>query len=218
MPQTIIVKFVPVISNAVPAMNNPILIASVVTFTGVLLTVVISTVANFRLSKKRNQFEQELAKAKIDSDHRIAVQALEDQAQARRQSQREIARLKQIDFQRSTLIELQEILHKLYLKYSSYALSDAEERNVIDDDITPLNARTLILISRVHDDIMRNSAQDLKGSLIKLGQQADEGKVEWDDFHASLKLFNNYVEKSGRMIRTLDELEVHVDVVTNVSP
>lgn len=206
----------PATQQAASFLTQPSVMAAVVAFAGVLITVIVGTVANFRLAKRRNVFERELAQKRFELDGQLAMQKLEDERAARVAARADSARVRHIDFQRATLLELQEAMLALLRAASQIQLRDmlhsreagAWTKPLVADDISEenrrLNARTALLISRVHSEHVREVVGDLKNLCHRLvGADSEEGsRSALDD--ASI-LFDSFNRDVGKIIRHLDD-------------
>lgn len=189
--------------------SSPIVWAATITFIGVLLTVIVGTTANFRLAKRRNSFEQALAQERRNTDLELSERKLADELLARREARGLSIRLKQIDFQRETLVELQEQMHDLV------RAADAVSRiKVIGEVPSPeilermraKNARTALLVSRVADLQIRDDVAAIKKDLnpIKEG----DNKTIMGLLDRGTTRFAALIDTIGARIRQLDQEEL----------
>lgn len=173
--------------------QSPILIAAVLTFTGVLLTVVIGTIANFRLAKARSEFDRELA-----------TQKLEDERQARAEARSTNLRLRRIDFQRAALVELQECMLTL-MRHANFAFTaEATDANNTEA-LRANNAKSALLISRIENRKLAEEAGELKRVINgKASTTENERRNELNE--ASLGMVE-FLKDVGEEIRRLDRDE-----------
>lgn len=177
-------------------LNQPILLAAIITFCGVLLTVIIGTFANFRLAQKRNEFEQSLAAKK-----------LADEISARTEARIINAKIRRIDFQRATLIELQECMLELLRTANSRLQSGNDENDMMKNKSRDLNARTALLLSRIDDDEISLEAQAIKSKANGVGATSDEDRQKaLDEGTFAMVPFLNRI---GARIKELDRDEAH---------
>lgn len=198
--------------------SQPAVFAAIATLAGVLLTVIVNTLGNFRLAKQRNNFEKDLALQKFQSDKDLATQKLNDERQARIDIRRETAKHKRVEFQRATLLDLQESLHSLLRTGNQIRLRDAKKAkeagkwvksgapSEIDDEARRLQAKTHMLMSRVHDGDIRDKCSRLKNH-ISVTTLATSEEISADEFMAASILFNSLSQEIGEILRHLDAEE-----------
>ena len=113
-------------------LNQPILLAAIITFSGVLITVIVGTIVNFQLAKRRNEFEKNLNTQRFENEKHIAEQKLADEKEARVDTRSRELDLRRIDFQRQNLLSLQEAVHGLI--NITNTIFNIASRNIDDDE------------------------------------------------------------------------------------
>lgn len=198
--------------------SQPAVLAAIATLAGVLLTVIANTFGNFRLAKQRNEFEKALAERRFQTDKELAIQKLDDERRARADITRETAKQKRIEFQRSTLLDLQESMNNLVRNGSQIQLNDMKNSrdagkwvkigapSEISDEGRRLQAKTHMLISRVHDGDIRDKALRIKSYITGITMANDEEQSREALREASV-LSNLLNQDVGETLRHLDAEE-----------
>lgn len=217
----IAVHVVPAAQQAGPGIwNQPILIAAIITFTGVLLTVVVGTAANFRLARRRNAFEQELAKQRFEYEKQLSAVKVEDDARARNEARLSASRLRHIDFERTTLLNVQEAMHSLMRH--AVAIRDAKKQHfeihgnldaykpdeVLWEESRQDFARATILISRISNDRIRAVVEEVKDAAGRIkARNVPWGEVE-ESYAETVKKGRDMIYAIGECVRQLDREEL----------
>lgn len=200
MSQPVIIKLQPLIAPGAEFYYNPIFLAAIVTFLGVLMTVIVSTRSNFILNRRRNKFEEDLAERKMEIDLRISNEKLEREASMKREELSTARKLKRLDFQKSTLIELQESLIDLTRALREDAQGEGNVRDFWDQ-----NARYSMQVSRTANLDLRIMAVQVRQSFVdalKLNGDRLETALE----EASRRLADAIIQ-IGAEIQKIDEEE-----------
>ncbi|TCP94451.1 hypothetical protein C8J42_101917 [Sphingomonas sp. PP-CE-1A-559] len=197
--------------------GQPILIAAIITFAGVLLTVVVGTFANFRLANKRNEFDKDLAKQRFENDKNLAEQNLLDEKTARQEARSRELSLRRIDFQRQNLLTLQQSVHSLINKTHQMcrlasdvvekkpniswksAVAEGELKNEIPEIFTTV---ALCEVRSVNEEIRcrTDGVRKLVDSVLSAESREDALK-KVDDLKKS---FEPFLIFTGEVIRELD--------------
>ncbi len=201
----VVVKVVPVAANG-PFWTNPILLAALVTFTGVLITAVVGTVANFRLANRRNTFEQDLAREKMEQEKSLAIDKLKDEAQSREAAMKSNLRLRQIEFQRAAIVELQECLIELIRLNHGRIPDDDEALESHLRLVADKNARITLLRSRIMDDELRSETASLQRDSNRL-KDVEKSDRDIEEKKILVRIMP-IVEKLGASIREMDKAEM----------
>lgn len=180
---------------ALTVLNSPIVAAAIVTFSGVLITVIIGTTANFLLAKKRAKFEEGLA-----------FQKLADEKLARAEARAISARLRRIDFQRATLVELQECMLVL-VRHAGMQIRGGDAVADHDEIVRSHNGRSALLISRMENRALAEAADTIKRE-INGGLTATQEERTRNHDKAALQMVR-FLKDVGEEIRRLDDDEAN---------
>ncbi|WP_395395630.1 hypothetical protein [Novosphingobium sp. BL-8A] len=198
------VKLEPLVAPAPELTTNPILLAAIVTFAGVLLTVVVGTIANFILARQRNALEKSVAEKKMEIDLRIARDKLAQELDAKNEARASSMRLRRIDSQRSILLELQDSVASMVR-----AMKDEENGHGDPRDYWEQNARFTIIITRVHDNEIRKAALYVRREFEEVSKASgDEAKRLNDIASQSLGRFLADVGDELRKLEAAEDKEV----------
>jgi hypothetical protein len=198
-------------------------LTAILAFGGVLITLIVGTIANFQLAKRRNEFERELAQQRFNLDSQLAVQKLEDERAARNELRAENARLRHIEFQRQTLLHLQEAMLALVRTTLQIHFRDTKHAgevgqwskplvpDAISDENRTLFAKTTLLVSRVRDTKLRRTGSNIKSlctGLITATSQEQAEKARDELTFA----FHDFNDQLAAIIRHLDDEDTSLSV------
>lgn len=197
-------------------LGQPAVLAALAAFTGVLITVIVGTVANFKLAKRRNEFERGLAQKRYDLDKELAEQKLNDERAARAATREENARFKHAEFQRTTLLELQEATHALLRVSSQIQLHDIQRSRdagewtkeaapeEVSNEGRRLQAKTHLLASRAYDGAIRSKIIQIKRFCTGLttARTEKESREALDNATIIFQSFNDEVGETLRNMHT----------------
>jgi hypothetical protein len=197
--------------------SQPVFIAAMLTFSGVLITVIVGTVVNFQLAKRRNEFEKELAIQRFENEKSLAEQKLFDDKLARQQSRDRDLELRRIDFQRQNILGLQEAVHALINKLQQ-ACSGAKEKmegdgqlkwkaaidstELLNDVPKLFTTVALCEVRSVHANI-RQQVAEIRGLSDKIMLSESKNQA-LKDITVLKSLFAPFLFSTGEVVRELD--------------
>lgn len=136
----------------------------------------------------------------------------------RREERRERITDRRNDFQRETLLRLQDISQKLLRNTGASLHQDIlanrttgkwqkqQLPNGLSNDQLRLNTETMLLASRVRDDQVRNLADRLRSETACVGLSANEGEAE-SRMMAAADTQGALIARIGQLVREMDEID-----------
>ncbi|MGC5796580.1 hypothetical protein [Sphingomonas sp. NFX23] len=198
--------------------SQPATIAAIIALVGVLLTVIVSAITNAKLAKRRSIFEQGLAAERHKLDRDLASEKFMDEREARAEMRREAAAARRVEFQRVTLLELQEAMHALVRDTCDAQLDDVrisrdagewtqgKHHNDFSEMVRKGQGRTQLLKTRVLDDEIRELVRTIKRSC-SASLASESEKASLTSLDEATRAMVDLNERIGQTLRKLDDAE-----------
>lgn len=143
---------------------------------------------------------------------------LQREREARREQRQDALRFRRIEFQRETLLELQDAVGKLirttgamnhadvmaYRETGEWRKQKLGEK--LNEDFTNAQGLTARLRVRIHDEEVRNSAQELSNTCIRI-LMAESETIAEAGFDNLYGIIDKLSERVGAVLRSLDQDE-----------
>ncbi|HZU33925.1 MAG TPA: hypothetical protein VFB79_22620 [Candidatus Angelobacter sp.] len=155
---------------------------------------------------------------KLVEDRLTHQRTMQRERESRRDSRRIQLAERHADFQRKTLLDLQEALQDLLRACGAIIHADAMKfretglwgKAKVEEEISQKqfdsNRKCILLIVRVADDEIRKKAHEFRQAVMTASNSPDE-KTANDRMFATVSQIDNLHELIGKQLRTIDETE-----------